>query len=244
MNQTTLATKVAGERSSIYSWHNFITSNMRKIIAVSVLGLSLAMFAGAQTPNALALYHQEQTGNTGSQPPTAQKREEMKTQIEAKKAELQAKLQGIRDERKKQTVERIFTKVNALNERVTNHFTNVLNQIDEMLNRVNSRAGKGEINGLNVSAAKIEITNAQNAITAARDAVKTQAGKVYSVQTTGNETTLKSDVGNTRHALHEDLVAAREKVKAARDAVRKAAVALAQIPRVNEVEVPTGSNNQ
>jgi hypothetical protein len=209
---------------------------MRKIIAVSVLGLSLAMFAGAQTPTSTY-----PGGNTATSSAAAQMRQDRQSQIEARRTELQAKLQSIRDERKKQAVDRIYTNVNALNERMTNHFTNVLNQIDEMLNRVNSRASKGETNGLNVSAAKTEITNAQNALALARDAVKTQAEKVYAVQITGNETTLRSDVGKTRAAFHHDLVAVRDVVKAARDAVRKAAVTLAQIPRVDEVEVPAGS---
>lgn len=187
---------------------------MRKIIAVSVLGLSLAMFAGAQTPTSTS-----PTRNTVGSSTREQTRQERQSQIEAKRPELQAKL-------------------NNINERVTGHFTDVLNQIDKMLDRVKTRASKAEANGLNVSTVNAEITNAQNAITAARAAVATQAGKVYTVQTTGNETTFRSDVGKTRQALHQDLVAARDTVKAARDAVRKAAVTLAQIPRVDEVEVP------
>lgn len=201
---------------------------MRKIIAVSILGLSLAMFAGAQTS----------TDNTGTSSTTTQMRQEMKSQIEVKRAELRAKLNNIRDERKKQTVEHIYTAANKLNERMTDHFTNVLDQIDEMLDRVESRTSKAETNGLDVSTVKPEITNAQNAIAAARAAVETQAEKVYAVQTTGNETTLRSEVGKTRQALHEDLTAVHDMVKAARDAVRKAAVTLAQIPRVDEVEAP------
>ena len=61
------------------------------------------------------------------------------------------------------------------------------------------------------------------------------------MQITGDETTLRSDVGKTRQALREDFVVVRDKVKAVRAAVRKAAVTLAQIPWVDEVEVPTGS---
>ena len=195
---------------------------MRKIIAVSVLGLSLAMFAGAQTPT---------DSTTGSST-----REEMRSQIEAKRAELQARMATIRDERKKQVVERIYTQTNKLNERMTGHFTAVLDQIDKMLDRVESRASKGEANGLDVSTVTPEITSAQDAIAASRAAVATQAENVYAVQITGGETTLRSDAGKTRQALHEDLVAVRDTVKAARDAVRMAAVALAQIPRVDENE--------
>lgn len=193
---------------------------MRNIIVLSLLVFSVVMFAEAKDP----------TGNTVST--------STKAQIEAKKAELQAKLQSIQDEQKKQAVERIYTQANKLNERMAEHFTNVLDQIDTMLDRVESRMSKAEANGLDIATVTPEITNAENAIAAARAAVATQAEKVYAVQITGNETALRSDVGKTRQALHGDLVAVREKVKAARDAVRKTAVALAQIPRVDEVEVP------
>ena len=203
-----------------------ITSTMRNIIVVSILGLSIAMFAGAQTP----------TDSTTGSSTREQMRQERQSQIEAKRAELQARMTTIRDERKKQAVERIYTQVNKLNERMTGHFTNVLDQIDEMLDRVENRMSKAEANGLDVSTVTPEIANAEAVIALARASVQTQAAKVYAVQTTGDETTLRSEVGKTRQALHADLTAVREKVKAARDAVRKAAVALAQIPRANEVE--------
>jgi hypothetical protein len=187
------------------------------------------MFAGA---------HEPEDGMMSSST-RAQMHEETQSRIEAKRTELQAKLQGIRDERKKAAVERIQASANKLNERMTDHFTNVLDQIDEMLHRVESRASKAEANSLDISAVTVEIANAQGAITDTREAVEAQAGKVYAVLITGSETTLRSDAGATRQALHADLTAVRDMVKAARDATRKAAVALAQIPRVDEVEATT-----
>ena len=202
---------------------------MRKIIAVSIVGLSLAMSAGAQTPTSTSQMREEMSAY-GRSP------EGRQTQIEERRAELQTRLQSIRDERKKQAVERIHTAVNALNERMTGHFINVLDQIDKVLDRVESRTDKAEANGLDVSTVRPEITNAENAIAAARAAVEAQAGKVYEVQITGSETTLRADVGKTRQELHEDLTGVRDLVKAAREAVRNAAVTLAQIPRVNDNE--------
>ena len=63
-----------------------------------------------------------------------------------------------------------------------------------------------------------------------------KAGKTYSFTVT-TEDKLRSDVGAARQALHADLVAVREIVKAARDAVKSAAVALGQVPKVDEAEV-------
>ncbi|MDP2637198.1 MAG: hypothetical protein Q8P03_01135 [bacterium] len=163
-------------------------------------------------------------------------REEMKSKIEAKRVELKDRLQSIRDEKKQQTVERVYDKVNQLNERMTLHFMNALTQIEEVLGRVESRADKAEANGLDVSAARAAIAAAETAIQSARTAVEAQAGKTYSFTVTTEED-LRSDVGQARKTLHDDLTAVREIVRAARDAVRQAAVALAQIPRVDEAEV-------
>ncbi|MBI1971444.1 MAG: hypothetical protein HYS52_01175 [Candidatus Wildermuthbacteria bacterium] len=165
------------------------------------------------------------------------KKEEVKSQIEAKQATLKERLQRVKDEKKKQAVERLYSSINELNARMADHFANVLNQIEDVLDRVKSRAGKAEANGLDVLLARTAITAAEIAIASARDEVKTQAGKIYTIEVQ-SEQTLKSDAGTSRQALHNDLSLLKEKVKAARDAVKQAAVALAQIPRVNEAEVP------
>ena len=164
------------------------------------------------------------------------KREEVRSRIEAKKIELKDKLRVVRDEKKKQIVERVYDKVNQLNERTTLHFMNALTQIKEILGRVESRADKAEANGIDVVSVRTAITSAEGAIASAQSAVEAQAGKAYSCTVT-TEDKLRSDVGAARQALHADLVAVREIVKAARDAVKSAAVALGQVPKVDEAEV-------
>ncbi len=162
------------------------------------------------------------------------KREELKTKIEAQKETLKTRLKAIKDDRKKQIVERVADNMNNLNQRMTDHFSNVLNQIEDVLNHVSSRADKAEANGKNVTAARTAIANAKIAITAARTAVANQAGKAYSPTVT-TESTLKNDVGALRKTLYEDLKKVQDVVKAARDAVRQAAVTLAQIPNVDNL---------
>ncbi|MDP2664386.1 MAG: hypothetical protein Q8O97_00225 [bacterium] len=164
------------------------------------------------------------------------KREEVKSRIEAKKVELKEKLKAVRDEKKKQIVERVYNSVNELNERMTDHLTKTLNQIQEVLDRVESRADKAEANDLDVASVRTAITAAESAIASSRSAVEAQAGKTYSFTVTTEEK-LRSDVGTARQALHTDLVAVRETVKAARDAVKSAAVVLGQVPKVDEAEV-------
>lgn len=172
------------------------------------------------------------------------KREELKTTIEVKREALKERLKVVRDEKKKQAVERIYTTLNAINERMTNHFLSVLDQVEDVLDRVQSRSEKAGANGLDISSAQAAIDEAVRAIEAARTAVREQAARSYSITVT-DEATLRENAKSAREQLRSDLTAVKDVVKAARDAVRAAAVALAQIPRVNEVEVsdeaPAGS---
>ena len=176
-----------------------------------------------------------------------QKRAEFKNQIEAKKAELKTaieikrqalkeRLKVIKDERKKQVVERIDNRLDALNERITNHFSEVLERLEKVLINIGSRADKAFVSGIDVSAVRTAITDAQSAISASRSAIATQAGKIYKITIT-TETGLRQDVGKARQGLHDDLLKVRDIVFASREAVKKAAIILAQIPKINEIEV-------
>jgi len=48
-------------------------------------------------------------------------------------------------------------------------------------------------------------------------------------------------VGKIRQALYNDLMAVQKTVKAVQEAVRKAATTLAQIPKVDELEIATST---
>ena len=164
------------------------------------------------------------------------KRQALKTTIETKREALKGRLEVVRDEKKRQAVERIYTALNAINERLTDHFLNVLDQVEDVLDRVQSRADKAKANDLDVASVQTAIDDASRAIEAGRTAVREQAAKSYSVTVT-DEATLRENAKSAKEQLRKDLEAVKNVVKAARDSVRAAAVALAQIPRVNEVEV-------
>lgn len=164
------------------------------------------------------------------------KRAEVKATVEQKRTELRDRLSAVRDERKKAVVERLYDNLNALNKRMVDLLFSKLEHIENILDRVRSRADKAEAHDLDVSSARDEIAAAQQAIERARAVLREQAGKSYTIEVT-DETTLRQKVQAVKEQLHADLAAARDAVKAAMEAVRKAAVALAQIPRVNEVEV-------
>ena len=167
------------------------------------------------------------------------KREEMKTKIDALKEKLRERLRERISERKRAIVERIYDRINALNERMTNHYMDVLDHLEKVLEKIESRTAKAKLNGKDVRRVEEAIQKAHEAIEKAREAVKAQAEKVYQPPQITTEANLKLDVGKLRQQLHDDLKAVEKLVKDARDAVRQAAVALAQIPKVDELEVPT-----
>ena len=167
------------------------------------------------------------------------KREEMKTKIEALKEQLKARLKGKISEQKQEIVERIYERIGNLNERITNHYLDVLGNLEKVLERVESRAAKAKLNGKDVTQVEAAIEKAHQAINTAREAVKVQANKVYQPPEITTEKNLKLDVGKLRQQLHNDLKAVEKLVKDARDTVRQAAVKLVQIPNVDELEVPT-----
>jgi len=165
------------------------------------------------------------------------KREQLKSQIEAQRKNLEKGLAKIKDETKKKIVERIYNQVGELNKRMTDHFLNVLEKLEKVLERISSRAAKVEANGRDISAVKTFINEASNAISEAKTAVSNQAAKVYAAPVVKSENVLKTEVGKIRQALHNDLKLVFDKVKAAQEAVRKAATSLAQIPKVDELEI-------
>lgn len=169
------------------------------------------------------------------------KRKELRDSIRAKREELRARLQEIRDKRKAEIMERIYDRLNALNERLTNHFMSALEKMESVLININSRADKAEANGRDVSAVRAAIETAHRAINDARTAVEEQAGKTYSIDVT-DENSLRVDAGAARQALRDDLAAVRAAVKSAHDAVRNAATTLARIPRVDDLDIP--ENNE
>lgn len=161
------------------------------------------------------------------------RREELKKRVEAKREELKERLKKIKDERKKQVVVRIDERLNAINANRVERFTENLDKIQKALDHVVTRTDKAADRGLDVTAVRTAVTNAQTAINASKAAIEAQASKTYTL-TVNTEITLRSDVGVARQALHKDLQAVFETLRNAHDMVRRAAVALAQVPRVDE----------
>ncbi len=167
-----------------------------------------------------------------------QKRAEMQQQIDQKRTALKAQLQKIKDQKKQSIVSRVYENVNDLNKRMTDHFQKALDQISDVLGKIQTRTDTAKANGKDVLAVEAAILKANDAIAAAKTAVIAQAGKIYSFQVS-SDATLKKDVVAARQTLHADLVKVRDLVKAAREAVHEAAVTLGKIQGVDELKPKT-----
>lgn len=162
-----------------------------------------------------------------------EKREELQARIKTAREDLRERLEKIKDEQKKQRVERIADQIDALNRRLTDHYLEVLERMEKVLEGILARAMRAEERGLEVSVVRAAVDEAHNAIEASRTAIAEQVAKTYTIEVSTEEE-LRVDVGKARQALHADLAEVRDTVRAAHNAVRNAAVILAQIPRIDE----------
>lgn len=183
------------------------------------------------------------------------KREEIKNIIEAKKEEfkkemdlLQANLKGkitankeklkndllkIKDEKKKQTVENITSKIAELNTRAVTRLNELTDKMEEGLLRVEVRANDAETRGIDVTTTRTLITSAKATIVEAKTSILAQSEKIYTANIT-TEVTLKGEMKIIKESLNTDIKTLRDKVKSVHIAVQLAATTLAQTPRVDE----------
>ena len=153
-------------------------------------------------------------------------REEVKKTVEARQTELKDKISKLRDKKKRQIVTRLDEQMARLNIQWTNHFSNVLNRLLEILGKIELRTTKAETSGKDVTAVKTAIQNAKAAIETARTAVETQAKKTY-IATFSSETGLGAAFKVVREQLRKDLFGLRDgAMKNSREAVQNALQAL------------------
>lgn len=166
------------------------------------------------------------------------RKEEVRQVKEAKRADAKERFAVIRDERKRTLVERVENSLDAINERRTDHFARVLERLSSILEKILSRADAMKSNGTDVSAVEAQVQQAQSAIAAAQEAVRTQAAKDYSLEIT-DETTVKEIVSGVYRQLQADLKATGELVRKARAEVAEAFQTLARVAGVSStVELP------
>lgn len=173
------------------------------------------------------------------------KREEAKSRMETKREEAKQRISNIRDKEKKQKAERLTEQFDKLNTKWTDHFIQLLERYEALLEKIQERAAIAESKGNDTTAVNSAIQSANTAIENARTAVAAQAAKAYapdaSALTASAETatesgqsklikSLRTEFQALHKALFKDLYALRDGVmKDARSAVQEALQALSQI---------------
>jgi len=194
-----------------------------------------------------------------------QLRQQVQDKLQQKKEQIQQKLTDIKDEQKQKMAKQIVNQFDHINQVWTDHFTDVLNRLDAVLQKIQVRADKASANGQDITSVTAAIKSAQSAISAARTAVVAQAQKTYTVDTTAVSAgvsssstqtgqdqlikNLRSQFKTAKEQLFKDLFALRDgAMKNAREAVKNAFKSLSEIPSVDkEPEAsstsPTSSEN-
>lgn len=163
-----------------------------------------------------------------------QELEGKKDSTEQKKTDLKTEIAKIKDEGKKATVENITAAIQKLNENAVTRFTETITKMENALISIESRADKAAAENIDVSTIRPLITQAETSISAARAAVATQAGKVYTIQVT-DQTNLKTTLGTTRDQIKNDIKTTNESIKKSYDSLKNIINALKKIQKINEV---------
>ena len=155
-------------------------------------------------------------------------------------------MRQIKDTTKQNATDRILNQMEKLNQVWASHFTNVLDRLEAVLEKIKSRKDKALANGKDVSLVIEAITKAEASIDAARVALEIQAQKTYVVDpgTISQETTTQEGQNNLisdfrtqfkalRELLFADLKSLRDgAMKDARDSVKDVIKILSEIPVV------------
>lgn len=185
--------------------------------------------------------------------------QQAQNKIQQVQTKVQEKITEIRDQQKQRLAQQIVNQFDHINQVWTNHFTQLLNQYDVILQKIQNRADKAAANNSDVSTVNSAIQAAQTAIVNARTAVETQAQKTYTVNLTAinNQITttstaagqneliknLKSQFQSIKDQLHKDLFALRDgAMKDARTALQNAFQALSKIPGVDKEPKTTSTS--
>lgn len=161
-------------------------------------------------------------------------KEDAQAKIAEMRVKFQENLNNIKNEVKKTATENIVNKIQELNVKMTNNFSDKIDQIETVLVSIESRISKAENNGLDTVAVKAKVEKSKVAIESARTAISTQAGKVYEVDIT-DEAKLKTEMTTLRNTFSVDMKAINALIKSAHEAVSNTATTLAKIPNIDNV---------
>lgn len=137
------------------------------------------------------------------------------------KADFQAKLAAIKDEKRKALVVKIDTKISSINTARTKQMTQVLNKLSSIVERLSAQEQALSTQGKDTASLKNALSLATNSIATASQSVTAQSTRVYAIEIT-TETGLKQAVSTTILQFKQDFLATHQKVLDARKKVEDA----------------------
>lgn len=165
----------------------------------------------------------DSTSSAGSRRDVEARLQQIKDRIASRQAELKAKLNKFRDQKKAEIAQRVSDNLNMINKKRTSEMGFFLDKMSNILDRVEKKASESASAS---SSAQPAVVSARQAINTARTAVTNQSVKDYTLTVT-SESKVRIDAKADRDRLFSDLKATRELVIAAKQAVAKAIAALA-----------------
>lgn len=150
--------------------------------------------------------------------------------------QLRESLKNIRDEKRREIIGKVYFRIQSLNDSLCVHFLAVLEKLELILERIESRTAKAKTKGFDTAEVENDIALAREKIAAVKEEIAVHAEKVYSFNFSKEEEA-KIKIGEIRQAFHQDIMGLRQKVKEAFQLVREAAVKLAQIRGVDEIKI-------
>jgi hypothetical protein len=142
-------------------------------------------------------------------------RQKMLTEFKKERDAYKEGIKTIKDAKKKSIVESVDTKLSSLNKTKTDALLTKITTASEILSKASVKAGLS---------ASPEITNAislaEGAVTAAKTAVLTQAGKDYVISVSTDSATLKTNVHTAITQLESDIKAVSDLVNTAKKQIQ------------------------
>ncbi len=163
------------------------------------------------------LQRREEARSNGSQIQS-----EAQLELDAQRQAFRQRLLQVQDTSKQKALERIDNKIQVTNQSVTDRFTDILEDLESINTRVESKAKELSTSGKDTQALEGAIADATSALSAAKAAVRVQSSKDYTIEI-GSDETLKSQATQTVASFRTDISTLRDQIEEAKTDVVNAA---------------------
>lgn len=182
------------------------------LLCIFLLTVIIPLKVSAETATGTSSLKQQMTDlRTDRKNAISQIRDKTRLEIQALRDQFKVRLQTIKDARKRALTQKLDLNISSANIKHTARFTVVLTKLQEALDKISPDVKNPKILS--------DIKEAQAKIDVAKEAVASQAAKVYTIEIT-DETALRKSVGTTISQFRKDLMQVHKLVIEAKQAVQ------------------------